>query len=153
METFLVTEEFTIRRLKEDDFHKEYKPLLEDLTIAGDLNETIFKEIFDYHAEHNDMFFNIVIEENATGLVVGNGMLVTKPDIKRNGKKLGFIEDIVVRKRLQGKGLGKKIIDTLLSIAREQRCYKVILDCGDNNEGFYNKCGFHFNAYEMSIYF
>ena len=31
-------------------------------------------------------------------------------------------------------------------------CYKVILDCEDHNQKFYEKCGFHRKGVEMACY-
>jgi len=33
------------------------------------------------------------------------------------------------------------LIDELVKVAQEQGCYKVILDCAENNVDFYGKCG------------
>ena len=35
-------------------------------------------------------------------------------------------------------GLGKKLIETLLEIGKEKKCYKIILDCSDNVKSFYD---------------
>jgi glucosamine-phosphate N-acetyltransferase len=33
------------------------------------------------------------------------------------------------------------VIDALLTYAKQAGCYKVILDCGEANVAFYEKCG------------
>jgi hypothetical protein len=33
------------------------------------------------------------------------------------------------------------LIDELVKVAQDQGCYKVILDCAENNVDFYGKCG------------
>lgn len=55
---------------------------------------------------------------------------------------VGHIEDIAVAKDQQGKKLGLRIIQTLDQLAKSLGCYKCILDCSDNIESFYIKCGF-----------
>lgn len=52
---------------------------------------------------------------------------------------MGHIEDIVIRKEYRGRNLGKRLIDLLKQIANVNTCYKVILDCGEHNVGFYEK--------------
>jgi GNAT superfamily N-acetyltransferase len=145
--------DYIIRDLKITDFSKGYKALLEDLTVTGNLDEVLFEEIFVYRQRYSKEYYNIVIEEETTGLVVGNGVLFVKHDFTKARKKVGLIEDIVILKRLQGKGLGKKIIDTLLNIASAQSCHQVVLDCSEVNEGFYSKCGFRRIGLEMGLYF
>mmetsp|Transcript_27583 Transcript_27583/g.71572 ORF Transcript_27583/g.71572 Transcript_27583/m.71572 type:complete len:233 (+) Transcript_27583:240-938(+) len=54
---------------------------------------------------------------------------------------------------MRGKKLGKRMVSKLLDRAREQGCYKVILDCKEHNIGFYTSCGFKVKDAQMSCYF
>ena len=47
----------------------------------------------------------------------------------------GHIEDIAVDTSVQGKGLGKKIINALTLLSETLGAYKVILDCSEENKG------------------
>ena len=49
--------------------------------------------------------------------------------------------------------LGKKIVYHLINLAKENGCYKVILNCNENNVGFYEKCGLIRKECEMVKYF
>ena len=60
---------------------------------------------------------------------------------------------IVVDKNKRGLGLGFKIIKYLTDIAKEEKCYKVILNCSEENVTFYEKCGFKQKSKQMSLYF
>lgn len=42
---------------------------------------------------------------------------------------------------MRGLGLGKLLIDTLLRLGDVVGCYKVLLDCSDDNVPFYERCG------------
>ena len=55
---------------------------------------------------------------------------------------VGHIEDISVLKEMQGKQFGLRIIQALDYIAEKVGCYKAILDCSEQVEGFYVKCGY-----------
>jgi glucosamine-phosphate N-acetyltransferase len=33
------------------------------------------------------------------------------------------------------------LIEELTAVAKQQGCYKVILDCSESNQAFYEKCG------------
>lgn len=46
-----------------------------------------------------------------------------------------------------------RIIEQLKAIAIKQKCYKIILDCGENNIPFYEKCGFNRKEIQMTLYF
>jgi glucosamine-phosphate N-acetyltransferase len=68
-------------------------------------------------------------------------------------RKVGHIEDIVVDKELNGKGIGKQLINELSEYAKNNGCYKVILDCKEDISLFYEKCGFVKKERQMSKYF
>ena len=51
------------------------------------------------------------------------------------------------------KGISSKIINILKSIARENNCYKVILDCDIELKKFYIKNGFNIKGIQMVEYF
>jgi glucosamine-phosphate N-acetyltransferase len=72
--------------------------------------------------------------------VVGYGCLVVEQKIR--GGRLGHIEDIVSHSNYHQQGLGKQIVTQLVKIAKQEGCYKVVLNCRLQNEGFYKKCGF-----------
>ena len=54
-----------------------------------------------------------------------------------NARSVGHIEDVVVDKASRGCGYGKIIVRFLIAMAQQQNCYKVILDCSNENIGFY----------------
>ena len=65
--------------------------------------------------------------------------------------KIGFIEDIVVKKELRDHGLGSLIMKSLIDIAKSSHCYKITLKCKSTNIVFYEKLGFRLNGNEMKL--
>lgn len=63
----------------------------------------------------------------------------------------GHVEDVVIASDHRSRGLGKVIIKALEHMARKLECYKIILDCMDHNQGFYEKCGFFRQGLEMKM--
>ena len=47
------------------------------------------------------------------------------------------------------RGLGKMLIEKLKDLAVEKGCYKTILNCSEDNIGFYEKCGFYQKEVQM----
>jgi glucosamine-phosphate N-acetyltransferase len=47
----------------------------------------------------------------------------------------------------------RSIVEKLKALAREQRCYKAILNCSERNAPFYEKCGFQKKEVQMAHYF
>jgi glucosamine-phosphate N-acetyltransferase len=69
-----------------------------------------------------------------------------------NFGKVGHIEDIVIHTDYRKHGLGKRMVHALTSISRELGCYKTILDCSEENSGFYEKCDFEIKGTQMAKY-
>jgi glucosamine-phosphate N-acetyltransferase len=84
--------------------------------------------------------------------IIGSGTIIFEPKIIRSGKYVGHIEDIVVDKNFRSMGISKKIIDKLNFLAKENNCYKIILDCKANLCDFYEKSGFEKHGIQMSKY-
>lgn len=66
---------------------------------------------------------------------------------------MAHIEEIAIRKEEQGKKLGLNMIQALSSVAKNVGCYKSILGCSVENEGFYVKCGFKKGGTNMNQYY
>jgi glucosamine-phosphate N-acetyltransferase len=45
------------------------------------------------------------------------------------------------------------VIKELVQLAKNQKCYKVILDCDDANVPFYQSCGLSKKGTAMAVYF
>ena len=84
----------------------------------------------------------MVIEDVNAKKVIGTGALIVERKFTRKLGICGHIEDIVVDPNYRGKNLGRRLITVLKALAEVNQCYKVILDCSQNNIEFYEKCGF-----------
>ncbi len=58
----------------------------------------------------------------------------------------------VARCACRGKKLGVKLMEGLQRIGRQVGCYKVILDCSEDNVPFYTRCGFKQKEVQMAAY-
>lgn len=136
------------RDLTYSDYNKQYFELLSQLTVCNQISQDKFKNIIDNLNSNHKI---IVYEEN--NKILASGTLLIEQKIIRNCGKVGHIEDIVVDKSLNGKGIGKLLIEKLKQYAKEQGCYKIILDCRNEVVGFYEKCGFNKKEEQMVLYF
>lgn len=75
--------------------------------------------------------------------ILGVASIVTINKILRSGSRMGLIEDVAVASEARGLGLGRLLIESLLSLGEELGCYKVVLNCSDANVAFYEKCGMY----------
>jgi glucosamine-phosphate N-acetyltransferase len=73
-------------------------------------------------------------------IVVGYGVLLIEKKIR--GGKAGHIEDIVIHPDFRGIGIGRAITDFLAGRAVDLGCYKLVLQCSEENRGFYELIGY-----------
>ena len=95
----------------------------------------------------------VIIDSSNNIEIIASGTIIIEPKIIREGQNVGHIEDIVVTKHMRSRGISSKILDILKLIARENNCYKVILDCNDEVKNVYIKNGFNVNSIQMVEYF
>lgn len=136
-----------------DEIILQYSTLLSQLSDAPPLSTTLFLS----HIHEIEKMGHIYICYSKTIdnkiYIIGSGTIIYEPKLIRNGKYVGHIEDIVVDKTYRSMGIARKIINQLLSFAKEKNCYKVILNATVEISIFYEKIGFEKKGLEMSLYF
>lgn len=140
---------FTIDKIK-----KAYLELLSMLTAAPDITNIAFinktYEIEKMGIIYVGYCYEIETEEL---FIVGSGTVIFEPKFIHGGKYVGRIEDIVVHKKFRGSWVSRNIVDYLVNLAKENDCYKVILDCKQEIENLYSKFGFEKRGSQMAMYF
>ncbi|SJX63113.1 related to glucosamine 6-phosphate n-acetyltransferase [Sporisorium reilianum f. sp. reilianum] len=149
----LLPPDIVVRPLASDDYARGHLRVLADLTSAPDIGAQAWAAQFALQQAAPNTYYPIVFVSTATDQIVACGTLFVEYKFLRAGGLCGHIEDIVVHKDGQGKGLGKRIIEVLTHVGRERGCYKVILDCSEKNVPFYEKCGYHKAGEQMAVYF
>lgn len=135
--------DITIRKLQKEDLWNGFLLTLDSLRQASNIDKKNAERIFDKINSNPDHIIAVAVIE---GKIVGSTTLLIETKFIHNGGKVGHIEDVVVDKEYQRKGIGEKIITYLLRYAKDQGCYKTILDCVDDVKPFYEKLGFKHNA-------
>jgi glucosamine-phosphate N-acetyltransferase len=134
-------EGYTLRALRRSDYDIGFLDCLRVLTVVGDVTKEAWTERFEWMIKQEG-YYIIVIEDTSRNLIVGTGAVIVEKKFIRDLGSVGHIEDIAVAKDQQGKKLGLRIIQALDQLAKSVGCYKCILDCSEQNEGFYVKCGY-----------
>ncbi|KAI3435568.1 hypothetical protein D9Q98_001633 [Chlorella vulgaris] len=129
------------RDLEVDDFNKGYLNLLSQLTKVGTYDEAVFKARFEELSKMKDTYKIVVIEDMDKKQIIATATLVVELKFIRGCSKCGHIEDVVVDSTYRGLRLGLRVIEALMTAAQDLGCYKVILDCSEDNVPFYAKCG------------
>ena len=131
--------EIEIREIEEGDLEKGFLETLDFLRNASDLDKNKANEILKKIKQNPNHIIYVAIDNKK---IVGSTTLLIERKFIHDGGLVGHIEDVVVRKDYEGKGIGIKLVTSMLERAKEKNCYKTILDCKDDVKKFYERIGF-----------
>ena len=131
--------EIEIREIEEDDLEKGFLETLDFLRNASGLDKNKAREILKKIKQNPNHIIHVAIDDKK---VVGTTTLFIEQKLIHDGGLVGHIEDVVVRKDYEGKGVGIRLVTSMLERAKEKNCYKTILDCKDDVKKFYERIGF-----------
>ena len=131
--------EIEIREIEEDDLENGFLETLDFLRNASGLDKNKSKEILKQIKQNPNHIIHVAIDDKK---IVGSTTLLIEQKFIHDGGLVGHIEDVVVRKDYEGKGIGIRLVTSLLERAKEKNCYKTILDCKDDVKQFYERIGF-----------
>ncbi|MDC0241547.1 GNAT family N-acetyltransferase [Candidatus Nitrosopelagicus sp.] len=135
-----------IRVIVESDIDNGFLESLDSLRKASDLDKKIGKDILRKIIANPDHVIHVA---EIDGRIVGSTTLLVEQKFIHNGGRVGHIEDVVVSKEYEGRGLGIKLVSSLLEKAKVMNCYKTILDCSDELIPFYERIGFKQESNQM----
>ena len=131
--------EIKIREIEVDDLEKGFLESLDFLRKASNIDKNKAKEILKKIKLNPNHIIHVAIDDKK---IVGSTTLLIEQKFIHDGGLVGHIEDVVVRKDYEGKGIGIKLVTSMLECAKEKNCYKTILDCKDDVKQFYERIGF-----------
>lgn len=164
-------ESYNIRPIVSSDYANNYLSLLEqDFSInpnsisLSDFTSCVnnlhdYHQIFviatELHKEEAAIGDNIpnVNNTNNVQTIIGSVTIFIETKLIHNFGKVAHVEDVIVDNTCRGKGLGKMLVQNCIDYAQKHDCYKIILNCSDENIPFYEKCGFSKKENEMALYF
>ena len=131
----------TIEEIKYEDFDKGFLEVLDNL-LPSQINNDFAKEILK-EIKSNPLHKIFVAKEAEDNIIVGTTTLLIEPKFINKGMRVGYIEDVSVRKGYEGLGIGRQIIEFVTNYAKTvQQCKKIILYCSKKNKPFYEKLGY-----------
>lgn len=133
-----------IRQIEEKDL-KDLCVLYEQFTNKRCfINPDLYLKLIN---NHHIMVFGAFDEGD---ILLGTITLLLIPNLIHGGIMFGQIENLVVDKEYRNRDIGSTLVKCVLDIAYKC-CYKVILNCSDENVKFYEKCGFYKHENTMRI--
>ena len=138
--------EIIIRNISESDLENGFLESLDNLKHASDLGQTTAKNILNKILNDENHIIHVAEYD---GKIVGSTTLLIERKFIHQGGFVGHIEDVVVKKEFEKLGIGMKLVNSLLQVAEERKCYKTILNCEDSLKSFYERIGFKHKSNEM----
>ena len=131
--------EIIIREIEEDDLEKGFLETLDFLRNTSSIDKNKAKEILKKINQNPNHIIYVAIDDKK---IIGSTTLLIEQKFIHDGGLVGHIEDVVVRKDYERRGIGIKLVTSMLERAKEKNCYKTILDCKDDVKQFYERVGF-----------
>jgi glucosamine-phosphate N-acetyltransferase len=141
--------DFEVRRLRKSDLANGFFETLSNLSEVGQVGQDEKRATKILHEIDKNKMSNIFVAVDKDGKVLGSITLLLEQKYIHNGGRVGHIEDVVTRKEYAGRGIGLALVDKCINLAKEEKCYKIILDCSPANVSFYKKAGFR--EHEISM--
>ena len=140
-----------IRPLQKTDYQKHYLQLLQTLSTIdpGSISSIQFNQFVQGLDKSHNIF---VIEDYPKKRIIASITVLIEPKLIHNLSNVAHIEDVVVAREYQKKGLGQKLVDYAVSYAKSKACYKTILHCDNTKTIFYQKSGFSHKSAGMAKY-
>ncbi len=141
--------QFDVREISEADLKKGFFETLGNLAEIGMIknDQETAKKILQQLM--SSPFYKIFVAAKPDGEIIGSNTLLIEQKFIHNGGKVGHIEDVVTKSGYEGLGVGRALVAKALAFAAEMKCYKVILDCSEENVQFYRKMGFKEHGLSM----
>jgi glucosamine-phosphate N-acetyltransferase len=130
-----------IRPLEKSDLERGFFDVLVNLTAVGAIAEdsSRWEDLYKVNTSQKRI---LVAYDRESHQIVGTASIFIETKFIHDGACVGHIEDVVVDDAYRRQGIGKRLVQGCIDIAREQECYKVILDCSSERIGFYESLGF-----------
>lgn len=112
--------------------------LLSQLTVSPILN---YDKVLTIVNNLNNNHY-IFVYKNLENIPIGIITLIIEQKLIHAGQCVGHIEDLVVDYKYKGQGIASELINHCVQIAKDNNCYKIILDCKEELKSFYNKNDF-----------
>ena len=131
-----------IKELEKDYLIDSFFDTLSNLTEIGKdvYNKEFSQKILEKIKNAGNIRIFVAMKDSD---IVGSITAIIEQKFIHNGGKICHIEDVVTRKGFEKLGIGSLLVEKVLELAKNEKCYKVILNCSDYNSKFYENLGFY----------
>ena len=132
----------TIRSINLKDIDKGFPEILENL-VPVELDKDRSKEILEGIINDSKHKIFVAEDKGKEDIIIGTTTLLIEQKFIGRGMKVGYIEDVSVKRGYERQGIGRKLVVHATTHAiQKEGCSKVLLYCSKNNIPFYEKLGY-----------
>jgi glucosamine-phosphate N-acetyltransferase len=147
-----IDDDLVIRLLEASDYHKGFFEVLSQLTSAQKPSECAFiSRLSEMSKRSCETVY--VVEHLPSHKIIGTISILIELKFIHNLSKVCHVEDFVIDVHYRNRHVGSTLLQMAIQYARDEQCYKLILDCADELMCFYEKFGFKKKANSMQLYF
>jgi len=129
-----------IREIQKADLNQSYFDLL--CQLSGELKTVTPDVIIDCWERYSRNVLQKIFVYEHRGRVIGVAGVLIEHKMLHYKSTIGHIEDVVVGRANRLSGVGRALIKECVTHCKAVGCYKVVLDCSQENAPFYEVCGF-----------
>ena len=99
--------------------------------------------------------YELLVAEDKDG-ISGTMVLLIMPNLAHRASPWALVENLIIDRKHQRRGTGRKLMEYAIQRARDEGCYKVILNSNKKRRGahkFYRSLGFEASSHGFSMYF
>jgi len=127
-----------------------------DLKQLLELYTQLHDNIMPVFNQPLEELWNNILEDKNHNIVVGliderivsSCVIIIVPNLTHNQRPYALIENVITHRTHRNKGYATQLLNFAKGIAKEQKCYKIMLMSGSKQEstlGFYEKAGYNRN--------
>jgi len=107
------------------------------------IHSEISKEYFEHFVNNVLNLKHQIIVIEMDNQIIGSGTLLIEEKLTYGGCKMGHIENILIDEKYRNLKLGSILVNKLVELAKQNKCYRIDLSCEEQIVDFYEKLGFH----------
>jgi glucosamine-phosphate N-acetyltransferase len=117
--------------------YEEYLALMSHFRETKNMNLEEFKKVYEKVCLTSNIY---ILKEN--NKIIGSITIIIEQKIINNNGRVAHIEDLVIHPEHRKAGIGSKLLKFAKTIAKNENCYKIILNADESIENFYTNNGF-----------
>lgn len=143
--------EYEVKELTKEDLIRDKDGFLETLVNLSETGKINLEDAEKILLGINSQNGHIYVAKTTNDIIIGTATLFIEQKFIHHGGKVGHIEDVATRREYEGNGVASAIIKKVINLAKQNGCYKIILNCNEDNIPFYKKLEFFKNENEMRL--